>query len=226
MKNKLNLVSALILIFCSNCFAQTNYYKINGGNLIDEKSYNDSKNKLSKYGKIEEFHLKTVKNNDSIINYIKLGNLITTPDGFDPWGNAKKNIGSKFQIEKYVDKNYEKYKSDYLNGKPTFINFWFTRCPPCINELPILNKLKEKYGDSVNFISITFDNQKLVDAFLKKYEFKFIHITNSKKQIYDLNISGYPISFILDKDGIIKIITPEIDEYEIKNVETSINILL
>lgn len=132
----------------------------------------------------------------------------------------------KFPIEKYITNNSKNFKNDYLEDKPTLINFWFTRCPPCIEELPTLNKLKEKYGDKVNFISITFDCQKAVDEFLKKYEFKFEHIPNSKKQIDELNIEGYPISLILNKDGIIKIVTSEITEYEIKDLETSINILL
>lgn len=223
---KINLISLLMLIICANCFAQTTYYKINGGNIIDEKDYIENKKTLLKYGKIEEYHLKTIVKKDSIINCIKLENWATTPDGFDPWLNTKKIIGRTFLIEKFIDKNSEKYKSDYLNGKPTFINFWFTRCPPCIEELPILNRLKEKYGDRVNFISITFESQKAVNNFLKNHEFNFIHIPNSKKQMDDLNISGYPVSFILDKNGTVKIITPEIIESEIKNIESTIDILL
>jgi thiol-disulfide isomerase/thioredoxin len=225
MKIKLNLFSALVLFFNINCIAQTKYYNINGGATTNEKGYKEVKKKLKKNGKIEEFHLKTIVKNDSVINYINLGNLITTPDGFDPWGETKKNIGTKFQIEKYKDKNSKNFKTDYFLGKPTLINFWFTKCPPCIGELPTLNKLQEKFGDSVNFISITFENQNSIDEFLKKHEFNFTHIPNSKKQIEQLKISGYPTTFILDKNGIIKIVTPEINEYNRKEIETTIKIL-
>jgi len=226
MKVKLNVIPALLLFFSSNLFAQTTYYKVNGGNSIDVKKYEEIKNNLAKEGKIEELNLKTTQEKDSIIHYVKLGNLSTTPDGIDPWSETKKFIGTKFPIEKYINNDSKNFKNDYLEGKPTLINFWFTRCPPCIEELPTLNKLKEKYGDKVNFISITFDSQKAVDEFLKKFEFKFEHIPNSQKQIDELNIEGYPISLILSKDGIIKIVTSMITEYELKDLETSINILL
>jgi thiol-disulfide isomerase/thioredoxin len=225
MKIKFNLITALILFLNLNCIAQTKYYNINGGVTTNEEGYNDVKKKLKKNGKVEEFHLKTIVKNDSVINYINLGNLITTPDGFDPWRETKKNIGNKFQIDKFEDSDSKNFKKDYFNGKPTVINFWFTRCPPCISEIPTLNNLKEKFGDNVNFISITFENQNSVDEFLKKHEFNFTHIPNSKNQIEELKISGYPTTFILDKNGIIKIVTPEINEYNREEIETILNIL-
>lgn len=226
MRFKLNITIAVILFFSAGSFAQKIYYKVNGGNMLDEKSYNNLKNSFAKSGKVEELSLKIIEKKDSVIHYVKLGNLVTTPDGIDPWSETKKFIGSKFPIEKYVGSDSKNFKSDYLEGKPTLINFWFTKCPPCIQELPTLNQLKEKYGDQVNFISITFDNQKVVDEFLKNHEFKFKHIPNSQKQIDELNISGFPTSLILDKNGIIKIVSPEISEYELKDIETSINTLL
>lgn len=226
MKNKLKVTILLLFIVNANCFAQNIYYQVNGGKAIDEKNYTELKENLSNLGKIEVFNLKIISKKDSIINYLKIMNLTTTPDGYDPWGETKKFIGTKFQIEKFVNNNSQNFKNDYLEGKPTFINFWFTRCPPCIAELPTLKKLKEKYGNNVNFISITFENQDAVNVFLKKYEFNFEHITNSEKQIEGLNISGYPTSLILDKNGVIKIVVPEVTEYDLKDVETILNILL
>ncbi|MFY0483882.1 TlpA family protein disulfide reductase [Flavobacterium sp. PLA-1-15] len=116
-------------------------------------------------------------------------------------------------------------KGDYLDGKPTFINFWFTRCPPCIEELPLLNKLKAKYGDKVNFISITFDDKKKVDDFLKKHKFDYMHITDSEKQIDALNISGFPTNMILDKDGVIRTLNGAVNEFQIKQIETVLDVL-
>lgn len=226
MKNKPIFVTLLLLIFGANSYAQNAYYKVNGGKTINEKSYKEIKKNLAKTGKVEELNLKTITRNDSTVHYIKLGNLMTTPDGIDPWAATKKFIGTRFQIEKYADGDSKNFNSDYLEGKPTFINFWFTKCPPCIQELPLLNKLKEKYADKVNFISITFEDQTAIDAFLKKHAFPFKHIPNSQKQIDGLDISAYPTSFILDQGGIIKMVNSELSEYELKDIETSIDILL
>lgn len=223
---KINIVILIIFLLNAPIFAQNTYYKVNGEKAIDNNEYKALKDKYAPYGKVEEFNLKTVEKGDSIIHYIKLGHSVITSGGADPWSATKKFVGTKFSIEKYTDTNSKKFESNYLEGKPTLINFWFTKCPPCIKELPLLNQLKEKYGDRVNFIAITFDDQKTVEKFLKKHQFDFKHIYNSKKQIEELNIAGYPTSLILDENGIIKIVTPMIHELEIKNIETSLDILL
>lgn len=64
-----------------------------------------------------------------------------------------------------------KKREDYSwSNKITVINFWFVSCPPCIEELPLLNKLKERYAksDKVKFLAVTFNNTDEVKDFLKK----------------------------------------------------------
>lgn len=227
MNIKLNLYILSFLIFGTNAFSQNNYYRILGGKTFDETAYQKIKENVAKNGKVDEIILKAETKKDSIINYVKLGTILVLPDGTDPYADLRKFVGTKFAIEKFVDENSKNFKKDYLKGKPTIINFWFTRCHPCIEELPTLNKLKEKYGDKINFISITFENQKTVNEFLKKYEYNFKHILNSKKQIDEMKIESYPSNLILDKNGIVKIAEGEIsDDYNLKDIEKSLDILL
>jgi thiol-disulfide isomerase/thioredoxin len=87
-----------------------------------------------------------------------------------------------------------------LLDRPTLINFWFTSCVPCIKEVPVLNKLKERFDKSINFIAITFDNDQRVQAFLKNKKFNFEHIVDSKQQIMDLGVEAYPMTILLDKE--------------------------
>ena len=178
MKNLLKIAIALLLTVNVNCFAQKVYYVVNGEDMMSDINYKVYKDNKAKNRKLEEVNLKTIKKKDSIVNYIRLTNLEVMPDGFDPWGDTKKFIGTKFQIEQYADNDQKNFKKDYLEGKPTYINFWFTRCPPCIEELPLLNQLKENFKDKVNFISITFDDLAAVEVFLKKHNFDFKHINH------------------------------------------------
>ncbi|MCG8401194.1 MAG: TlpA family protein disulfide reductase [Firmicutes bacterium] len=46
-----------------------------------------------------------------------------------------------------------------LKGKPVLINFWTTRCPPCVDEMPDLDKLYREYGNEVEFILINITAQ-------------------------------------------------------------------
>ena len=55
-----------------------------------------------------------------------------------------------------------------LKGKPSMINFWFAQCAPCIDEMPLLNKLKNQYSDQVNFVAITYENKTAIEKFLTK----------------------------------------------------------
>ena len=94
--------------------------------------------------------------------------------------------------------------SDQLKNKVTVFNFWFTSCPPCITEIPDLNKLKAKYkGKEVQFLAITFDDEETVRPFLKKHTFDYRIFIDQQDLINQLKIRSFPTTFITDKSGII-----------------------
>lgn len=93
---------------------------------------------------------------------------------------------------------------DDLKGKPTLINFWFTSCPPCIDEMPVLNQIQEAYQEDFNFVAITFQSKKSVKKFLKKHPFHFKHVLDAQVLIDQLKIESYPKNIILDENGVVK----------------------
>ena len=204
--------------------AQEVFYKLPDGKIQNETYYKALQEGIAKNGniKIEILDFKT--KSDSIIKEVRFSliDANNAAGGFDPYANLKKMIGSIFKIEAFKDAYNNYYKSDYLKNKPSLINFWFTRCPPCIEEIPNLNKIHRTFESKVNFIAITFDAKEQVDAFLKKKNIKFEHIVSAQKQLDGLQIEAYPTSFLLDKDGKIVEVYGEIsyDEKEIiKKIE-------
>lgn len=91
-----------------------------------------------------------------------------------------------------------------LKGKPTLVNLWFTECAPCIKEMPVLNKMKSRYEERFNFLSVTTDEAKEVRAFLEKTKFDFTHIVDAKSLTTDLGFEGFPVNLFLDKEGVIQ----------------------
>lgn len=45
----------------------------------------------------------------------------------------------------------------FAAGKPRLINHWATWCEGCVEELPLLVSLHQEYGDSVEFIGVSWD---------------------------------------------------------------------
>jgi len=92
-----------------------------------------------------------------------------------------------------------------LKGKVVVLNFWFTSCPPCKAEIPVLNTLVNRYkGHDVVFLSVTFNNAKEVKTFLKSHPFLYKAIPGADKICNDFKIVAYPTHFVIDKKGYVK----------------------
>jgi len=103
--------------------------------------------------------------------------------------------------------------SDY-RGKVVLVNVWATWCPPCVDEMPSMEKLYQALKDE-NFeilaVSIDALGEKVVAPFMKKYNLSFpalIDPDGSIKTLYQT--TGVPESFIINQEGVLveKIIGP------------------
>ncbi|HKC36987.1 MAG TPA: TlpA disulfide reductase family protein, partial [Chitinophagaceae bacterium] len=104
-----------------------------------------------------------------------------------------------------TDLNNKKWDSKELRGKTIVINFWFTACKPCIQEMVYLNKLVQENKDSsVVFIAPAPENETQIKRFLKKYAFDYNITPSSTDFISAMNIENFPTHLVIDKDGIIR----------------------
>ena len=103
--------------------------------------------------------------------------------------------------------------SDY-KGKVVLVNIWATWCPPCVDEMPSMEKLYQKFkGENFEILAVSIDEPglKAVAPFMKKSNLTFPALIDSEgtiKAVY--GITGVPESFIIDKQGILikKIVGP------------------
>ena len=109
----------------------------------------------------------------------------------------------QIQQEIFTSIDGEKISVGGNQSKPTLINLWFIQCPGCIAEMPALNRLKEKYEDKVNFVSLPFEQEDDVRKFLKKRKFNFTPIVNVQDFINKIGSYPYPENIFVDKNGYI-----------------------
>lgn len=122
-------------------------------------------------------------------------------------------LDKHFPIELFKNNKGENFSPDFLKGKTSLINFWSTTCGPCIVKIPYLNKISNQLLSSSNFIGITYDSKDKVDAFLKRKPFDFTQITDAGEAINSMfQIVRTPLTFIIDKDGDVKEITPVFED--------------
>jgi peroxiredoxin len=105
------------------------------------------------------------------------------------------------------------------------LNFWFTKCTPCIDEIAELNKLTSMYKNSkVRFLAITFDKAQAVQNFQKEHGFKFELLPDAKMVTDDYGIKRFPQTMVIDKAGIIRLAINN-DEHIFSKVKDTIDAL-
>ncbi len=118
--------------------------------------------------------------------------------------NLKGNIVENLNL---TDLQGNKSSMESLKGKIIVLNFWFTNCAPCIEEMPDLNKMKAKYEkEEIVFFAITFNKKDIILSFLEKTKLDYIIIPNDQKTIDDFQIKFFPTNILINKDGKVEFI--------------------
>ena len=90
-----------------------------------------------------------------------------------------------------------------LNGQVTLLDFWIKNCGPCIQSVPHLNELQNKFKDKkFKLISInSYDSKEDIDWFCNKFKANYPILLKGKAVAEKYGVSGFPTFFIIDKAG-------------------------
>ena len=94
-----------------------------------------------------------------------------------------------------------------LRGKPVWVNFMATWCPPCIDELPLMVGFAARYADT-GLVVIAVDvreDEAAVAAFAKGLGVTFpVALDMDGTAASSWRVGPLPVHFWVDKDGIVR----------------------
>lgn len=89
------------------------------------------------------------------------------------------------------------------DGKVKFINLWATWCPPCIGEMPEIEKLYTKFKGNKNvaFFMISDENTEKIKSFIDKKNYSFPVYQSVGETPLGFRSKSIPATYILSKDN-------------------------
>ena len=100
-----------------------------------------------------------------------------------------------------------------LRGQPVVLNLWATWCAPCRYETPHFQSLYEEYHDrGLEMVGVSIDSPGNVDLamdFLEEHGVTYIQLHDPDQRSMDLySVLGLPATFLIDGEGIIRLLRP------------------
>jgi thiol-disulfide isomerase/thioredoxin len=94
------------------------------------------------------------------------------------------------------------FSLEKVKGQVIFLNFWATWCPPCVAEMPSIQRLYEEVKDNgIAFVCISQEEGSRVKKFVEHYGYTF-PVYTFKGDIPSVFASrGIPATFIVGPDG-------------------------
>ena len=89
-------------------------------------------------------------------------------------------------------------------GKVSLVNFWASWCGPCVEEIPSLNRLRQKMvAKSFELISVNYaESNSTMQAFLRRVQVDFpVLMDRSGEVAANWNVMAFPSTFVIGKDG-------------------------
>jgi thiol-disulfide isomerase/thioredoxin len=120
-------------------------------------------------------------------------------------GSTKANLQEELPQNaldwKLTDASGTIYTLNDFSGKPIFVNFWATWCPPCRAEMPSIIALMEKTGVNAAFVFITNESPEKVEPFLKKqgWDLPVYYPVENAPEVFQAK--SLPTTIVISKNG-------------------------
>ena len=146
----------------------------------------------------------------------------------DKFNAVENRAAPSFENLQWVNTDWQ--KADF-RGKVVLVNFWGSWCPPCIEELPSIQRLWNSHSRSdfdVVAINVGEDEptiNKFLSTFIPRLEFPIV-VDEDIKTYHVWEVGPLPTSLIVDRKGQIRYSAIGGRDFDSDNIRTIIKQLL
>ena len=119
-------------------------------------------------------------------------------------GELKPYKGKPLPDFSLMDLKGEKHSLSDYKGKVVLLNFWATWCPPCVKEMPSMQRLQDKYqSKDFEILAVNMgEDSTTIEIFLQKMTLNFPILLDSDGAILkQWKIFAFPTTFLVDREG-------------------------
>jgi len=114
------------------------------------------------------------------------------------------HAGEKVKDFSFNDLQGKTHKFSDYKGKWVLVNYWATYCPPCLAEIPDIDRFAQ--ANKNNFVSLGFDaggsSVEDIEAFKKEHNINYPLIQNQESTMLAFGIvMAIPTSYIISPKG-------------------------
>lgn len=118
----------------------------------------------------------------------------------------KDNISVSKRLDEsiFLDTGKNTVKINFKNNKYTLVDFWFSKCKPCISQFAELKEIYSKYQlNQFEVIGINIDKEAAEWlSSINKYALNWQHLWDQESQVTEaLKVHFFPTNFLIDSTG-------------------------
>lgn len=146
-------------------------------------------------GQITHYRLRNIKAGES--------NRQTSVQQADMKKFPRPAVGTQLPDFNFTDLNGNAHRLKDYRGKVVVLMYWFSVCKPCINEMPAMNLLAEKYkkNKDVVFIAPNWEKKEVIAAYMKTQPIQYMVCAEANEAIDKAGVKVYPTHLVLDRNG-------------------------
>lgn len=133
------------------------------------------------------------------------------------------SLAPEFELKVFDENKFVSLKD--LKGNVIMLDFWIKNCTACIESVPHLNELQEKFkSKKFKLVSInSYDSQEKIKWFQNKYQVKYPILIDGKKIAEKYGVAAYPTVILINQRGEIIFTREAFDEKIAGEIENELN---